>query len=172
MSEEEIDPWDLPEEERGSEFGKGVIICLAKFSEHLWNRWAENIIYTIRWQNMTDEERQNIHKEMEIHPHGDASRHYGMIIAMEGSRFDNRDAVSSAMELWANGASDHFYDLERDLCPPSLVELADLTLTMGHGFTGQKWTEEDWKKIQKLWEDACYELDLQLGVENPDWGNY
>lgn len=109
-----------------SEFGAGIIVCLAKFSEHL---------------------------------HHD-------IINKYQKDFDN---FSSNLELIMNGASDHFYDLDRDRSPQSLLELADLSLAIGHGFTGKTWTEADLKRIRFLWQRSCEELDIKLGT-NPDWG--
>jgi hypothetical protein len=52
---------------------------------------------------------------------------------------------SNAVEMWANGASDHLYDL---ITGPRVKKfnrqlaksLASLALECGHGFTSRKWT--------------------------------
>lgn len=103
-----------------SEFGSGIVVCLAKFSEHLGMQ---------RYRNSVD------------------------------------------LELWMNGASDHFYDLDRQRAPKSLIQLADLTLEIGHGFTGKNYTEKDYQQILKLWKKSCIAIDKKLNT-NPDWGRW
>lgn len=154
-----------------SEFGRGVVVCLAKFTEHLANRQAVSVANEIRYRRMTDEEKATEVREAEQHPRGDAaqriaSRLYSGILASL-----TRDAVSESLERWANGASDHFYDLDRERAPTPLCELADLTLDMGHGFRGQTWTEGDWTRIHDLWRAACLAVDEKLGAA-PDWGKW
>lgn len=86
-------------------------------------------------------------------------------------RFDiGRVDYSHSVELWMNGASDHMYDLD-DKAPQSLKELAQLSLSMGHGFTGNTWTLDDVNKLRMLWQMSAIEVDRMLGIE-PDWGQW
>jgi hypothetical protein len=86
-------------------------------------------------------------------------------------RFDEAKIdYSHSVELWMNGASDHMFDLD-DRAPFSLKELAKLSLTMGHGFTGQVWTEKHVESLRTLWKLSAIEVDRMLGVE-PDWGQW
>jgi hypothetical protein len=153
-----------------SEFGRGVVVCLAKFSEHLWNPAAVTVRNEIHAAAMTDAERTRQDAEARAHPTGDAaqrlaSRLYSRVLDKEPDA-----AISQALEMWANGASDHFYELDRDRAPAALRELAELTLTMGHGFSGRRWTAKDWDRIHELWQASCLALDRQLGLK-PDWGS-
>ena len=111
-----------------SEFGAGIVVCLAKFSEHLSPEAFE------RWKKASID-------------------------------------FSDALELQMNGASDHFYDLDRNKSPPSLIKLADLTLEIGHDSVNKEWTKKDLFRIRNLWQKSCEELDLQLGTK-PDWGEW
>lgn len=53
---------------------------------------------------------------------------------------------SGAVEIWANGASDHLYDLVTGARVPkahreAAQKVASEALDCGHGFTGHVWTE-------------------------------
>lgn len=151
-----------------SEFGAGVIVCLAKFSAHLENDWFHRLMSSKRWMDASPEERARLVSESKSHPHGDAARLVSDIIVYH----DSEDAgLSRQIVLWMNAASDHFYDLDRTKAPAPLLELADLCLRIGHGFSGEKWNWETVEKIQQLWQDSCTALDEGMGTV-PDWGQY
>jgi hypothetical protein len=151
-----------------SEFGRGPIVCLAKFSAHLENDHFCRALHCERWRSMSAEERKKIVAESKTHPHGDSARLYSDVICS----LDAPDAgVSSAIEMWMNCASDHFYDLDHSLAPPSLRELAALALRIGHGFTGEIWTWSTVGEIQRLWRESCLALDAHLGIQ-ADWGQF
>lgn len=128
-----------------SEFGSGIVVCLAKFSEHLWN-----------------DREPSLDGEL-----SDGSR------SMRGSKFYDSDEhlYSREVEIWANGASDHFYDLDRR-APKALRELASLTLEMGHGFTGKVWTPDDMKRVRELWKESCLAIDRRMLHVKADWGEW
>lgn len=155
-----------------SEFGAGLVVCLAKFSEHLWSPMAEQYLRMHRWTQLDADARRKLEAEAIRHPIGDAA---ALIADVQvGSAFGDseEEMLSRALELWANGASDHFYDLDRDRAPEPLRELAELMLQMGHGFRSDRtWTHEDWDRVQRLWRDSCMELDRKLGTR-PDWGRW
>ena len=159
-------------EEGKSEFGRGVVICLAKFSEHLFNPSAVTVMNEIQGARLSPQQREIEQAEARQYPHGDAAQQIAsrMYSGFLGDLVT--DPISQALERWANGASDHFYDLNADLAPAPLKELAELTLSMGHGFTGRRWSEADWDRIHDLWEAACLALDQRFGVKDPDWGEW
>jgi len=157
-------------DESESEFGRGVVVCLAKFSEHLMDRHAMRIGYVQRWRGMDAGQRDRERAEAARFPTGDAAER----LKVAARSLDYDDPVSEAIERWANAASDHFYVID-DLAPGPLRELADLTLRMGHGFRldgSPPWTWEDWQRVRALWRDACIAVDRQLGVAEPDWGSW
>lgn len=162
-------------EPAASEFGAGVVVCLAKFSEHLWGgpAFSERTLHAyVRWQEATPERRAAWQQEAARYPTGDAAefmRQIGVAKVSEVVRGTPERVISHVIEMWMNGASDHFYDLDRERAPQPLVELADLTLTIGHGFTGQTWTMEHVEWIRELWKDSCMALDQLLGT-HPEWG--
>jgi hypothetical protein len=154
-----------------SEFGRGIVVCLAKFSEHLHEHgtFSERTIREFaRW---TPKEKARCQQEAAGYPHGDsAAKLRRMRVAEVMGDGDSAAALSSMIEMWMNGASDHFYDLD-PAAPAPLRELADLTLRIGHGFTGERWTIETADRIRSLWQEACLEVDRRLGVD-PDWGEF
>lgn len=163
----------MTENEEISDFGAGVVVCLVKFSEHLSNFWESQVHHAIRWTKMTDAQKQQESAEAIRHPYGDAANRMNDVKIVLGGLPDYTDErkISHYIELWMNGASDHFYDLDREKAPPSLIKLADLCLTIGHGFTGDIWTENDLKMIRHLWKQSCIEVDKMLGTK-PDWGQW
>jgi len=150
-----------------SEFGAGLIVCLAKFSEHLRDHRASKVMSIHYYAGLSPTEREREEAEAKRYPVGDAATRLLQISPFRNGTED----LSRALEMWANAASDHFYDLDRTKAPPSLRKLASLTLSMGHGFSGAVWTWEHWEEIHKLWRQACIALDRRLGVK-PDWGEW
>jgi hypothetical protein len=51
------------ESDSGSEFGAGMVVCLAKFSEHLSDRWGQCVQSMISWERLPAE-RQAAHLEL------------------------------------------------------------------------------------------------------------
>lgn len=157
--------------EEKSEFGAGVVVCLAKFSEHLWNDHVDRIRDAERWSKMDADAKARERGEAAAYPSGDAAKRM-MNVEMAEHVYDGADkAISRLIEMWMNGASDHFYDLDREKAPPTLIELADLTLRIGHGFTGETWTMDHFQEIRDLWRRACLEVDALLNVK-ADWGEW
>ena len=162
-------------EKEPSEFGAGVVVCLAKFSEHLGNSMIERFLHARHWHTMKDDQRAKTEDEACQHPFGDASRLLGDVRSILWSEQPQRDLMR-ALSLWANGASDHFYELDRERAPAPLVELAELMLDLGHGKglmggydDGDP--DETWKRIKDLWHESCLAVDKQLGTQ-PDWGQW
>ena len=87
---------------------------------------------------------------------------------------------SDAIHMWANGASDHLYDIEVpegkqwDEIRESVRELQDLGLLMGHSFTdeGKKAsTQENFFRLSNLAREIAIFIDKQIGLE-PEIGEY
>ena len=78
---------------------------------------------------------------------------------------------SERIETWANGASDHLYEIEVpegkewDRIRKKVKELQDKGLEMGHGFTGKKWTMEDFGELIELTHEIALMIDKKLGLK-------
>jgi hypothetical protein len=156
-----------------SEFGKGIVVCLAKFSEHLHEHGPYSERSIREYAKTTDAQRTKMVEEAGKFPRGDSAQTLSRLSVFDISaevRGGREEAISSAIEMWMNAASDHFYDLD-DRAPPPLRKLADLALRIGHGFTGETWTLETVDEIRDLWRESCLAVDQLLGVE-PDWGKW
>ena len=83
---------------------------------------------------------------------------------------DKDEAYSRWIETWANGASDHFYDMQigEGILPKKLTKrikkLQEKALEIGHGFTGKKYTEKDFEWLFSESEDICMEIDKYIGI--------
>jgi hypothetical protein len=156
-------------EKEESEYGKGLVVNLVKFSEHLHFEGRMHQIYAVdRWINdgmkdgelSSDTEAVELFKRIELKVLGGPKK-----------------ALAHLIELWANGASDHLYDMQipkewRNLAVAKQIrELRDLGLKMGHGFTGTLWTVDDITKLRKLVEKISLAADKKLGLKG-DWGQW
>lgn len=145
---------------RSSEFGAGIVVCLAKFSEHLHEHGPYGEAAIRRYAKCSDIDNLTPTSALWVIEH------------FRRAGGDSKEAaISEAIEGWMNSASDHFYDLDEDKAPEPLKKLADLTLRIGHGFTGETWTIETIDEIRDLWQQSCLAVDRLLGVE-PDWGEW
>jgi len=139
-----------------SGFGKGLVICLVKFAEHLsgWRSFKEN------YRQMRDNNKLEIAlQKLQNQP--------GMF------------SESQAVELFFNGASDHLYEIEvpknweKLKIGKKVKELKSLGLEIGHGFHHDKrYSEAD---IFKAY-DLCYEIalliDKKIGFIKPEIGKW
>lgn len=159
-----------------SEFGSGVVVCLVKFSEHLNNSMFERASVALWYLHASNDRREADMIEAARYPRGDAARRQGLINSVVLGREELTDEMAvSAFTLWANGASDHFYDLQRDVAPQKLCELADFMLDLGHGdgLMGS-WplsAQETYDNIWRLWKEATLETDKAY-TATPDWGEW
>lgn len=159
-------------ETQGSEFGAGVVVCLAKFAEHLANDQAVEI-WKADWWLKNPQEHARIEREAAKFPHGDCAAHLRAARSLYADIHGSKEAaLSHRIRMWMNGASDHFYDLDKERAPQPLRELAELALRIGHGFTDEQWTMETVERIRELWKQSCLAVDRMLGVEKPDWGQW
>ncbi len=168
-----------------SEFGTGLAVCLAKFSEHFSNDQIMRIYNNAYLLKKSKKDQDSI-----LSGSPPPGLDYGKDMTNEFIFFMKKTvliykgsierAMSSAITLWANGASDHLYDIET---PPSnkwgevrgIVEiLKEKGLDMGHGsgLMGRKiYTVEDLGELIKLTKKALLLIDKAIGLK-PDWGKW
>ena len=74
------------------------------------------------------------------------------------------------VEVWANGASDHLYEIEvpsewkNTEIETKVNELKDLGLEMGHGFK-RNHTKDDVEKLFNLTKEIAILIDKKLGLK-------
>ena len=162
-----------------SEFGKGLAICIVKFAEHMENDMARRISHVHFWHEKLKGDESKL-KEYD-RSLGEAVRIFQDVELHVHKKYDK--AFSSMLEMWANGASDHLYEIESPKnkdwflmrCPKiaeKVAELKDLALTMGHGFEHERtWTWEDFCRLQELTREVALEIDRGLGLK-PELGRW
>lgn len=155
-----------------SEFGSGQVVCLVKFMEHMGGHWFERVRDAHYWMGLTPSEREVRIAESEQFPNGDTAKRIANAQSVFLMREPMPKAISHAIELWMNGASDHFYDLDKRNCPEPLKELATMALEIGHGFTNRTWDfEKTYNELWRLIRESALALDTNHGVPN-DWGQW
>jgi hypothetical protein len=163
-----------------SEFGKGLVICLTKFSEHFENEFISSLSLYKLWMGQTQKNRELMLSDKcppnldYGFPHRDRLKHFADSIDIWGSA---EKTLSQRIEMWANGASDHLYDME---VPKGhgwkniggMVEkLKDKGLAMGHGSHNTIWTIEDVRELQELTRKIALEIDKKIGLK-PQLGEW
>ena len=152
-----------------SEFGSGLVVCLAKFSEHLhFEGRLQRIDAVERWiknglKNEITSKREYVEsfKRCELPIYKSVDK-----------------AFSHLIEMWANGATDHLYDLRapkawgNNSIAKNIKKLKDLGLAMGHGFSERIWTTDDIVELRKLTEKICVAVDKKIGIVDGDWGRW
>ena len=166
-----------------SEFGRGLVVCLAKFYQHFSNDSIARIKSFVNFSKRPENEQEKI-----ISDNPPPSLQYGSInqefkwwltqtVPIYGSK---EDAISSNIVTWANGASDHLYEIkapkgkEWKEMRKIVKELQEKGLDMGHGngLMGKaKYTYDDIISLQNLTEKALLLVDEILGLK-PDWGTW
>lgn len=158
-----------------SEFGKGFIYNLMLFLNHFSNSTAEGIRNKQFVINKSSEERALI-----LCDNPDGTHSYGFnkdvkwwfetIVPIYGSP---KAAIQAEITTWANGASDHLYELE---IPEKWKEtpigqkaswIRDFGLDMGHGrgLMEHAFTWENFIELQKAVFELAMLIDKELGLE-------
>ena len=138
-----------------SEFGKGLVICLVKFAEH-FERDGPTGVHRLIQGYWTD-----FHKKC----------------CNEVYNGDKEKYISHQIELWANGASDHLYEIrvpegkEWNTIRKKVKKLQQKGLEIGHGFTSKKWTKEDFLELIQLTREIALMIDRKIGLK-PDIGKW
>lgn len=173
--------------EKQSEFGAGLVVCLAKFSEHLWHDRERDIYTYDRWLKKTEAQQAREIEEAAQYPRGDAAERLRTIerfrfdedgfhrypILAAGCETPQAYAMSQAIAMWANAAGDHFFDLDTERAPQPLRDLADLMIRMRNTHLNEPtcWTIADLDRVRELWRESCIALDKMLGTV-PNWGEW
>lgn len=160
--------------EKQSEFGAGVIVCIVKFSEHLWTN-RESVVWELGWLKRGKRKEADLSTEAK-HQLDFARRWWRDYPQYRNGGQDTilDDAIHKQIETWASGASDHFADLDEEHAPTSLVELGNLMFRLRNGFMDEperRCTLEDLERVKELWQQAAMDLDRALGVV-PNWGEW
>jgi hypothetical protein len=167
MPEEPVEKKDT-----GSEFGKGLIYPLVLFLGHFQNEMHQQLGYKVFLMNKTEEERQEImgpnpRPEMNYgHWVKDIKFWYDKIVPIRGTA---EATLSSDIELFFNGASDHLYELEDtgNFVPELKQEietLKDRALEIGHGFKARSmYKMTDVKLLHDLALKILFIIDTKIG---------
>jgi hypothetical protein len=169
--------------EEESEFGRGLVINLVKFAEHFFNREAQELTAVKTWYELGKKE-----KKLFLSSRPPSYLNYGSDMRQRVQRFLEsvvvtkhgvEHGIADIIETWANGASDHLYDMTfpsdcKDKTLFSKVsKLRAKGLEIGHGFTGKQWTSADINELETLTEEIAIEVDRKiLKIKNADIGKY
>jgi hypothetical protein len=155
----------------GSEFGKGTVYNLMLFAHHFGNDQARELSHIHLVMSKHPKERALILSELPDAKHNygwnkDVKFWYDKIVPIYGSV---ENAFSERLKLWANGASDHLYELEipakyeKKELGMLLRKIKKLGLEMGHSFSVKKTYR--YKDFVNLWDwstKACQLIDKQI----------
>ncbi len=150
-------------------FCRDLIVSLVKFYQHFMNKYFKKersefgkglVVCLIKfYQHFSPEYLKDINICKEAF-----SPYYG-----------NVKASSRGITLWANGATDHLYEIgapkgkEWEEVRQKVKELQDSGLEMGHGITcytkGTIYTLEDIIKLRELTEEILMSVSNKLGLE-------
>lgn len=165
-----------------SEFGKGLTVCLAKFLEHFGYEKLTRIYFIETYKNKPEVEQKAM-----VSDNPPDNLNYGVlngylkffvedIVPIHKGNID--DALSHEIETWANGASDHLYEIEVpkgedwDNIRKMVEELKDKGLKMGHSLTKDTiWKVKDINELKELTLKILLEVDKKIGLQ-PDLGEY
>jgi len=176
-----IEKQDLKEPK--TDFGRGLVINLVKFAEHFMNDMAHQIHHVKLYLSKTLKERELMLSENPPsylnygrRPIQDIKSFLNIQVKIHGSL---EEGLSSLIELWANGATDHLYDIivpkrwSSTEIAEKVKELQELGLKMGHGFTGEIWKFEDFMKLQTMTREIALIIDRSIGLSRQvDIGNW
>lgn len=167
-----------------SEFGKGLVVCLAKFMEHFSNGQMTQLSHRVFLSKKPKDEQEEI---LSGNPHPNLD--YGKDKTEDFIFFINKmvpiwgsaeATISHDVTLWANGASDHLCEIKvpkgKDWKEIRKIvkELQDKGLDMGHGrglIDGKTYTIDDINELGDLTRKALLLIDEKLGLK-PDWGEW
>lgn len=157
--------------EERSEFGRGVVVCLAKFSEHLMGKEREVVELDALRRGQIPRSSLKSGTELRLRFQEDWWCEHP-----EYRRTANplEAAISHAIEMWGSGAGDHLLELDTEHSPEPLRQLGDLMVairTVHMRPERSVFTMETLKRVRELWCESCLAIDRQLGAE-PDWGEW
>jgi len=166
-----------------SEFGKGLVINLVKFSEHFnykggYLRQIKSVLFYL--------EKNKEERDLMISDDPPPNLDYGKEIKEEIKMFlicylkiwkSYEKAISQLITLWANGATDHLYEIEVpegkewNKIRKLVSELQNKGLDMGHGFKDKIYVYDDVLELWELVKKICILIDKKIGLK-PNWGEW
>lgn len=164
-----------------SEFGRGLVICLVKFLEHYHWGMANQVKSVAAYLSLEPERREEV---MSSEPFsfqgGDWRKDVESFLRVEAEVYGGLDkGFSSLIHLWANGASDHLYEItvpkrwHRTRLDEIVQQLRDKGINMGHGFPEPRCTYQDFMELRALAEEAVIWIDQHIGLKRvADWGEH
>jgi len=161
-------------EKETSEFGKGLVYNLVLFANHFSNDQARKIC---RHHFVIQRPEKIRRKILTLNPL--PSYNYGwnkdeiwwwenIVSIYDG---DPRKALSVDIISWANGATDHLYDIivpsqwENSAIAALVESLRSKGLKIGHGFVDKVWKYEDFINLKELTKSIAMEIDKALGID-------
>jgi hypothetical protein len=157
--------------EKQSEFGAGLVVCIAKFSEHLWTERDAAIYELVAFK---DGKRTHAQLSTEAQHRVDFAERW-WLSHPEYRRADTPldAAIAEQIEMWASGAADHFADLDEERAPEPLKELAAVMWRLRNRHLNETPlpTGGDMETVKRLWQESCIALDRMLGTV-PNWGEW
>lgn len=162
----------------GSDFGKGLVYNLALFAGHFGNDMFQHARQFSWLMNMPKAEREKV-----MSPNPDPKHNYGKDMEYVIWRYKKfaeiyktpEEDLNSQITLWANGASDHLYEIQvpekwkGTKLGNKILKLQKDGLDMGHGrgLMGDKtYKIEDLWNLVKLTNEIGRMIDKELGVES------
>jgi hypothetical protein len=143
-----------------SEFGSGLVVPLVKLTSHIVKGpWLNEVEMCLQWQKMSPMERTSI---QEAEP-----ERWEKLLA----RIDREEIevlVAEYICMWAQGASDHIFEIETDMAPQSMIDLLNILKELR--YMDRAGNAEDWAEIQRLYRQSALDLDDMLGIV-ADWGD-
>jgi len=165
-----------------SEFGKGLVVCLVKFTAHFGDSKMEKL-RILRLYYESDEEKRRLLLQENPPSHTNYGRQFHdnlrfMINELLPIYHGDLDRfVSHEIELWANGATDHLYEIETPKgikwkeVKDKVDELKNKGLNMGHGFERQNYNFKDLDELWELTKGVSLLIDKKIGLK-PEIGTY
>ena len=165
-----------------SEFGKGFVVCLSKFYQHFGYDSLTNIRFCEKMMKLSKEDIEKVisgNPPANLNYGTERSNAFKFFYTKEISVWGSAEkAMNQKVSLWANGASDHLYEIEVpkgkrwDRFREPVKKLQNIALDMGHGagLNGTKlYTLKNIDALQEVTEELLLLIDMMLGLK-ADWG--
>ncbi len=164
-----------------SEFGRGLVVCLTKFYQHFGDDSLRDAYFCARILKLSEEDKNKVMSDSppsHLNYGRNLNNAFKFFYTKEVSIWKGvEEAMSHKVTLWANGASDHLYDIkvpkgEKWKGVRSAVKrLKNTGLEMGHGMETRIYTLQDVSVMEKLTKDVIIAVDAIIGLK-PDWGEW
>jgi hypothetical protein len=159
-----------------SDYGRGLIVNLIKFAEHLEDDRAQKIRNIWFWHNKLKEDDDDL-KHYDIHLQRDVEL-FKKIELVVHKNF--KKAFSSVVHMWIYGASDHLYDIEvpsriGTKLGKKIILLRHFGLELGHGkglMGNRLCTIKDYERIVKMVKEIALLIDKDIFKLKADWGKW